>query len=527
MTGALTLWRLALRRDRVRITVWVVGLTGLLLVSAASVVGLYDTQEDLERYARLVRDNTALIVQSGPGYGLDDPTVGAVVMNEAGVWAFLAISVMALMTVVRHTRADEDAERTDLVLATPTGRHAPAAAALATVTTAAVVIAAVTAAGFVVLDLPVAGSIAFAAALVVNAVAVGALALVVAQVASSARGATGLGLLVIAASFIARAVGDVTGGPWSWLSPIGWGQAIRAYADERWWVLLVPLAVAAGAGWLAVALSRRRDLGAGLLSLRPGPPHARNGFRSAGALARRLQRGALLAWCAGVAVLGAFYGVVGEQAEDFLTDNPDLEDFLAQAGSASLTDAYLGTTLLMTGLVGAGATIALALRPRGEEAAGRAEPVLATPTRRAVWLGGHVAIAVAGAVLVIGAGGLATGVGYGAASGDGAAVGRLLAASLVHVPPALVLAGVATLLVGAVPRWSVLAWAGLAVATVVGVLGAVLDLPQWARDVSPAEHVPLAPAEDVHAGPLLVLLAIALALLTAGVAAFQRRDVPA
>ena len=37
------------------------------------------------------------------------------------------------------------------------------------------------------------------------------------------------------------AVGDVSGqaGPsWlSWASPIGWGQQMRPYADERWWVL--------------------------------------------------------------------------------------------------------------------------------------------------------------------------------------------------------------------------------------------------------------------------------------------------
>jgi ABC-2 type transport system permease protein len=54
----------------------------------------------------------------------------------------------------------------------------------------------------------------------------------------------------------------------------------------------------------------------------------------------------------------------------------------------------------------------------------------------------------------------------------------------------------------------------------------VLDLPQWLRDVSPVEHVPLAPAEDVQALPLVSLVVVAAVLLAAGVAAFERRDVP-
>jgi ABC-2 type transport system permease protein len=40
-----------------------------------------------------------------------------------------------------------------------------------------------------------------------------------------------------------RAIGDA-GPHWlSWLSPLGWMQQLRPFADERWWVLLLAVAL--------------------------------------------------------------------------------------------------------------------------------------------------------------------------------------------------------------------------------------------------------------------------------------------
>ena len=78
LTGTRRLLWLVLRRDRFRIAMWMSGLVGLMGVSVWSVVALYTTQEDLEGYARTVRGNSAMIIQAGPGYGLDDPVIGLV-----------------------------------------------------------------------------------------------------------------------------------------------------------------------------------------------------------------------------------------------------------------------------------------------------------------------------------------------------------------------------------------------------------------------------------------------------------------
>jgi ABC-2 type transport system permease protein len=165
-TGTRQLLWLVLRRDRFRAGMWMLGLVGLMAVSASSVVALYRTPEQLESYARTVRGNSALTIQAGPGYGLDDPTVGAVVMNETGLWLFIAVAVMSVFMVVRHTRTEEETGRAELVRAAPVGRHAALAAALLGTLIANVVIAIGNVVALLLAGLPAVGSVAFGASMV-------------------------------------------------------------------------------------------------------------------------------------------------------------------------------------------------------------------------------------------------------------------------------------------------------------------------------------------------------------------------
>src|SRR5450756_3170018 len=68
------------------------------------------------------------------------------------------------------------------------------------------------------------------------------------------RQASGIAGAALGLSYLLRAIGDSSSGQrlqWlSWLSPIGWGQQVRPFAGERWWVmtLLFGVAVALAAG---------------------------------------------------------------------------------------------------------------------------------------------------------------------------------------------------------------------------------------------------------------------------------------
>jgi ABC-2 type transport system permease protein len=524
-TGTHGLMWLVLRRDRFRAAMWLLGLVGLMAVSASSVVALYRTPEQLQSYARTVRGNSALIVQSGPGYGLDDPTVGAVVMNETALWLFIAVSVMSVFMVVRHTRTEEDSERAELVRAAPVGRHAPLAAAVIGTLLVNLAIAIGNVVALVVAGLPAVGSVAFGASMVGVGMVFAGVGAVAAQVASSTRAALAAGGVMVGVSFVLRAIGDVGNGMLSWVSPIGWAQATRAYADERWWVLILPLTATALAVLGARAVQDRRDFGSGLVEQRGGRPAATPALSTPLGLAVRLQRGALIGWSIGLSALAFFYGIVADQAEQIIEDNPDMADFFEQLGAGSVTDAFLSTAMLIMALFATGFTVSSVLRLRSEETAGRVDPVLAAPVSRWRWAAGHLAVALGGTVLLALLCGVAMGAGTALVTGDVGRVPELAAAGAVMVPAMWVLAGLAMLLHGLRPQWALAAWASVAWVFVVAMFATVLDLPQWLSNVSPFEHVPALPAAPMAWPPLVVLTAIAAALIAVGLTALDRRDI--
>jgi ABC-2 type transport system permease protein len=194
-------------------------------------------------------------------------------------------------------------------------------------------------------------------------------------------------------------------------------------------------------------------------------------------------------------------------------------------GAADLVDGFYATALLTLALIASGFAISSALRPRGEEDAGRVESLLATAVHRRDWLLGHVAVTVLGVVVVLLLSGLGLGLGYALVTGDTDAVVRYLLPLLTYAAPVLVLSGAARLLVGISPRLAVLAWLPLGLAVVVMFFGDLLQLPQWVQDLSPFEHLALVPAEDFAWGPFVAVGLVAVALSAAGQLAFARRDI--
>ncbi|HEX7094233.1 MAG TPA: hypothetical protein VF183_00015 [Acidimicrobiales bacterium] len=522
--GLRRLVRFTLRRDRVRVPLWVGGLSSLLVVSAASVVSLYPDEASIQQYVDLFGDNPALTAFAGPGYGFDDPNRGVVLVNETMLFGCIGTALMNIFLVNRHTRAEEDRERAELIRSTVVGPHAPSAAALAVIAAANVVVGVLSSAGFVALGYATAGSIALGAAMAAVGLVFAGITAVAAQVASSGRATLGAGATVLVATFTLRAVGDITDNWLSWLSPLGWGLKARPFAGERWWTLGLCLVVALALVVVAFWLSTRRDLGSGIVPPRRGAAHAARWITTPIGLAFRLQRGTLAAWVVGLFAVGVAYGSIREDIDDMLEDNPEYADFLAQFEGASLTDSYFATAMVMLAIIAAGFAISSTLQLRAEESGGRAEPILAGPISRPRWAAAHLAIAVTGTVATIAAAGLGVGVSYAVVVGDAEQVPRMVGAALVTVPAVLVLVGVATLLFGLVPGQSLGAWAALALVAVVSFLGEVLRLPRWARQVSPLEHVPQLPARDLDVVPLVVLTVIAGAFIAVGLRGFRARD---
>lgn len=522
MTGTLTFLRVFLKRDRWLYLWFGVG-TALLYVSQGwSVDGLYATQAEFDRAAVGMESNAAFVAMAGPARALN--TTGGQVAWQASAFGAIVVGLMVMFVIGRHTRAEEETGRDELLRAAPVGRYATTTAALLDALLASLVVGSLVSASLIGYGLATADSLGLGAGVALCGWFFTGVALLAAQLVGSARGTYGLVGAVIGLAYGLRAIGDVSAPALSWLSPIGWYQGMHAFSGLQWWpaALLVVGAVAfAAAGYVVFD---HRDFGAGVIASRPGPASAGRGLRTGLGLAWRLQRPAFLGWASGLALAGLSFGVMGDDVDALVGDSKLSKEMILDLGG-SVADAFYAMMIAMLAALAAGYAVSSALRPYGEEEAGRLEPLLATALPRHRWLLGHVVVTVLGTVAVLLLAGLGLGTTYALVTGDGGAVLRMTADMASYLPAVLVLSGVARLLHGVAPRASRAAWLGLLVVWVVMMFGEVLRLPQWFQDLSPFEHLASVPAQSFSWAPFLVLSALAALLSVAGQVAFVRRDV--
>lgn len=528
LTGTWSLVRLALRVDRIRLPLWIGALTLVVVVTASSFAGLYPDVASREQFAAGLGSNPALLALYGPMHAPDQ--IGGLTVWRQGVIQLVLVSLMSVFVVVRHTRAAEETGRLELIGSATVGRHAPLAAALATAALADLTLGTVVAVGLTAVGEAVAGSVAFGAALAATGLAFAAIAAITAQVTDDARVANGLAGTGLGLAFTIRAAGDAATGQtlgWlSWVSPLGWAQAVRPYADERWWVLGLLVALAVLGVVVAAGLRARRDLGAGLVPPRPGPARAAPGLAHPVGLAWRLQRPALRFWLVGMLVLGTVFGGVVDAITQLFEDTPLLADILERlGGTRRAVDAFLGAILGVFGVLVSVHAIGAVLELRTEETRRRAELVLATAVTRWAWGASHLLFALVGPVVLLaaagGAAGLASGLVIGAGPGDTV---RLALAALVQLPAVWVVAGIAVALVGLAPRWSSAAYAALGAFLLLGQVGEALQLDQRWLDLSPFAHLPPLPGAAMTWAPVLWLTGLAVGLCGIGLLGLRRRD---
>ncbi len=161
-SGTLQMLRLYLRRDRISLPLWVLLLSvPLSTVYVGSIEKVYPTAAARAGFAASIMASPAQRALYGQVYS---DSLGAVGIWKAGMFHVL-IAVAVILTVIRHTRADEENGRTELVDSTAIGRYAGLTAALTLSFAASIATGAIGAAGLLGTDVPAGGSLAFGAAL--------------------------------------------------------------------------------------------------------------------------------------------------------------------------------------------------------------------------------------------------------------------------------------------------------------------------------------------------------------------------
>ncbi|WP_433755123.1 ABC transporter permease [Nocardia sp. CA-135398] len=520
--GTAQLLRLFLRRDRIVLPLWVFafGLLPAFYVSSAKAV--YTTQADLDHAARSVMESPALVAMYGPVFSTD---LGSVGLWKAGPF-YAMIAIATILTVIRHTRVEEESGRAELVGATSIGRYAGLTAAMIMTATGCLIVAILSALALYGSDLPAAGSLAYGATLGGSGLAWAGVAAVAAQVSVGARVARGVAFGALGTAFALRAVGDAGNGVLTWFSPLGWCINMRPYADERWWVLIPLLIVAIATTAAAYMLLRQRDTGSGLLAERPGAPVAAATLAGPSGLAWRLQRGSLLAWSIGFLLYGSLMGGAINSVGDMLDNSKQVRDVINRMGGTDvLQNSFITFALGMLAIAASAYSISAVLRLHEEESSQRAEATLAGSVSRERYALSHIGIALLGPVVLLFLAGSAVGVIYGISDGDLAGkLGDCLGAAAVQLPAVWVLTAITVAIYGLAPRYTPAAWGVLSTMIIIFVIGALDGLPQWVRDLVPFAHPPKLPGSSFEATPILWLLGIVVVLLGAGIVGFRRRD---
>ncbi|GHG01355.1 MULTISPECIES: ABC transporter permease [Amycolatopsis] len=518
MTGTWALLRLALRRDRLLLPVWVLGLALAPVGYLSSIKAAYPDAAARQHFFDLNASSATFVVRNGPLYG---SSPGNLLAWQCG-FVPVVVGLIALLTVVRHTRTEEEAGRRELTGATVVGRHAGLAAAVLAACGACLVFGLVTALGVAAQGEPWAGALALGAGFALAGWVFAGVGAVAAQLTWGASGARGIGIGVLVFAFLLRSAGDSSdaAGWLAWLSPIGWAHRLRPFAGEQWWVLALGVVATGASVLVAVALAARRDLGAAVLPARLGRSEAKASLRSPLALAWRLQRGTLLVWTGCLGLVGLLMGGVAQNVADTMRDNRAVADVVSRmGGGGAVLDAYLAGTMTLFGLAAAGYAVQATLELRAEETAGRAEPVLATAVGRVGWALAHLMFAFFGPAVVLAVTGWTTGLAYGSGFG-------LVPAALAQLPAVWVLTGLAASLIGFLPRCSAAAWGLLAGFLLLSLVGTALQWSAVVLGLSPFQHLPRLPGGTFSAGPALWLVLIALVAGASGVFALRRRDMP-
>lgn len=530
VTGLWTLLRLMGRRDRWRAPIWILGLAALTAYFANAIAVVMDdgTLASMVVFAK----NPVMGLITGPGYGLDDITIPRFVVGMYGVFLMLGIAMMSITTMTRHTRAEEQTGRAELIRANVTGRHTQLLAALILTLVMNLAAGFLMSLAFFLSEAhpdPLSSALLFGASIAAVGWVFAAVTAVTVQLTSFARAASGIAGAVLAATFVVRGLGDmsaVAGGDlaWlSWLSPLGWSQQTAPYTLDRWAPLLLSLAAVVVLVGLSLFLQSRRDLSAGIFADRLGRAHASSFLSTSPGLVFRLQRANLAWWSIGIftmaVVFGSFTGAMEEGADGM---PPEILDLMG--GSGGIVDGYLGYMSLYFAMIVSAYAIIAASSLRAEESGLRTEPVLATAVGRGSWVLSWTLVTLLGSLWLMVLAGVGEGLGASASTGDRSLMGPAILGHTAQTASVWILLGLAIAIYGFAPRLQGLVWIVFVCAAGLALFGQMMRIDDAVLDTSVFVHIGQYPAQDLSAEAVVVLTAATVVLVALGVLGFRRRN---
>ncbi|KKI90113.1 ABC transporter permease [Bacillus sp. SA1-12] len=519
--------RFILRRDRIRLPVWLIALSFITILTASSFTGLYKTEQERQAIAETMR-NPAMTAMVGPGYGLDDYTAGPMMAHQMLLFTAIVVAIMNILLVTRHTRADEEEGRIELIRSLPVGKLSNASASVIVMFTINTILAFIVGLGLYSLQIEsmdLNGSILYGSALGATGIFFTAVTVLFAQLSENARGTIGLSFILLVTAYLLRAVGDVSNEILSWFSPFGWILGTEVYVNNIWWPIILTVGVSLVLVAVALYLNTIRDLESGFLPSKPGRKHATRFLKSPIGLAFKLQRTGIIAWAIGMFVLGASYGSVFGDLEAFFSNSEMMTNLLKPGEGLSLTEQFLSMLMSVLSMMCTIPALMFILKLKSEEKANRTEHLLSRAVSRTRVMGSYLFLSmICGFVMLF----LALIGLWSAASSvmdDPISFQVMFEAAMVYLPAIWIMLGLAVLLIGLFPQLTGITWLYLGYSFLVVYLGRLLQLPEWMGNLSPFGQIPQLPVEEINSITLSMLICLSAILIVIGFFGYRKRDI--
>ncbi|MDR2598951.1 MAG: hypothetical protein LBC73_01585 [Oscillospiraceae bacterium] len=566
--NTLKLTRFMLYRERVISSVWILSIAFMVVGLVPGMEQALDPDSREALFAMFA--NPSLVAMLGPAYTLAHETFGGLYTTMMLLLSVFTVALMNIFLVIRHTRTDEEKWRYEVVRSLPVGRLANLTAALMLAFVVNFVLAVIVGFGMYALgdsSMSFNGSMIWGASLGVIGLFGASVAALFSQLCASSRTAIGSAFGVLGFLYLLRAPGDmqiavengqiVTGDSeiLSLISPFGLILRTEAYVSDYWWPVFIVLGVSVCFTVLAFYFNSIRDIDQGVIPARRGRAEGSFLLKSPSGLAVKLLRTAIIVWVLGMFSLGASYGTVTGDIEQFMASNEmwqqlmlgpagieaaqdagmtpeQILDMIKQAVANegfTLTELYMSTITNIMGVVTLVPIFMFMLRAKAEERDIRAELVLATPVTRIKYLMGYAVIAFLAAVVIQFV--LAIGL-YAVAISELADPSELsfqfiLSANLVYLPAQWIMLGIAVLLLGLLPKATGIVWGYFAASLFIMFFGRMNIFPDWLQKLSPFGFVPQLPIDSINYTTMGIMTAIAALLTVAGFYFYSKRDINA
>lgn len=524
-TGTGSLLGFMLRRDRIRLLAWVFAISLFTILMAPYFTDAYPTFEARQMMAESM-EGPAMVLLFGPVYSAENYHNGAMMSNFILLFMAGIIAVMNIFLITRHTRQDEELGRMEVIRSLPTGKLSNMMAALLLAGIANIGMMLLIGFGiplFGIEDMDFAGSINFAAALGAGGLFFAAITSLFCQLTTNNRTALGISFAFTGATYILRGIGDGGLRALTITSPFGLMHMTEAFVSNFWWPIFLLLGLSVLLVILAFHFGRIRDLGAGLIPVKPGRRDASGFLSNPFGLSVRLLRGSAITWMVVILVLCSVFGSLFGDLETLVGESEMLAAYFAQT-DFTIVEEFLTLLMAFVAMASTVPAVIFLLKLRSEDKSGHTEHILSRSVSRTTLLMGNFILSLAISALLMVFGTLSL---WGIASAtinEVPTLGTFFQASFSYLPAIWTIVGLTTALIGIFPKGAGVIYGYLGYCFFVLFTVMVFDFPQWLETLSPYAYVPRIPVENFNWGTTVILSILTVVFSIVGFISFGKRD---